>query len=283
MFVKEFLKLTRFEHAVMLAIAVLIGETLVLGHLPDFTLPILLSLLVPVFSEMGSFALNDYLDIETDKINKKKNRPLVSGTLSPQFAFNFAWFAIAISIILSFFINSFAFAIALVFNLLAIAYNYKLKDLPLVGNIYIGLSMAIPFVFGNFVVSNELNSIAIILALLGFISGLAREIVKSVQDVEGDRKARESKTLPIIIGEKPATYVAALLYLLFVPLTILPFIIGLKQSLPSILLVGIGDIMVIYIMVSLVSDQQAKTLKRARNLSLLALFIGLIGYLAAML
>jgi len=104
-----------------------------------------------------------------------------------------------------------------------------------------------------------------------------------VQDVEGDRKARESKTLPIIIGEKPATYVAALLYLLFVPLTILPFIIGLKQSLPSILLVGIGDIMVIYIMVSLVSDQQAKTLKRARNLSLLALFIGLIGYLAAML
>ncbi|MDO8553360.1 MAG: UbiA family prenyltransferase [Candidatus Micrarchaeota archaeon] len=283
MFVKEFLKLTRFEHAIMLAIAVFIGETIVLGHAPDFTLLILLSLLVPVFSEMGSFALNDYLDIETDKINKKKDRPLVSGTISPQFAFNFAWFAIIISIVLSFFINSFAFAIALVFNLLAIAYNYKLKDLPLLGNIYIGLSMAIPFIFGNFVVSDQLNSIAIILALLGFISGLAREIVKSVQDVEGDKKARSSRTLPIIIGEKPATYVAALLYMLFVPLTILPFILGLKQALPSILLVGIGDVMVIYMMVSIVSDQQAKTLKKARNLSLLALFIGLVGYLVAVL
>lgn len=283
MFIKEFLKLTRFEHAIMLAIAVIIAETIVLGGMPDFTLAIALSLLVPIFSEMGSFALNDHLDIETDRINKKTDRPLVSGTIQPQFAFNFGWFAIILSIVLSFFINYYAFAIALLFNILAVAYNYKLKDLPLAGNIYIAASMGIPFIFGNFVVSRELSAIAVVLALLGFLSGFAREIIKSVQDVEGDRKARASRTLPIIIGEKNSLLIAAFLYLVFVPFTFLPFIFGLNQSLAAIGTVSLADTIFIYMIISISRSQDAKTLKRARNLSLLALFIGLIGYLVAVI
>ena len=65
-FLKEFLKLTRFEHAIMLALAVLLSEIIVLGYFPLFSLIIILSLLVPIFSEMGSFALNDYLDINNN-------------------------------------------------------------------------------------------------------------------------------------------------------------------------------------------------------------------------
>lgn len=283
MLLKEFLKLTRFEHAIMLAVAVLIGETVVLGHMPKLTLSIILSLFVPIFSEMGSFSLNDYLDVESDRINKKTDRPLVAGTIKPQFAFNFACFAVIVSIALSFFINFNAFLIAVVFNLLAIAYNYKLKDLPLVGNAYIALSMAIPFIFGNFVVSNELDVLAVLIALLGFLSGLAREIVKSVQDMEGDKKARKSKTLPIIIGEKASLYSAAFLYMAFVPLTFLPFIYGLKQSINAILIVSLADILIIYVIISITGSHNSKTMKKARNISLLALFIGLVGYLVAVL
>ena len=139
---------------IMLAVAVFIGETVVLRSVPQLSLPIILSLLVPMLSEMGSFALNDYLDIETDRLNKKM-RPLVKGTISPGFALWFSVISLALSLVLAYFINTDAFFIALVFDALAIAYDWKLKDLPMLGNIYIGLSMAIPFIFGDFVVSDK--------------------------------------------------------------------------------------------------------------------------------
>jgi geranylgeranylglycerol-phosphate geranylgeranyltransferase len=281
--IPEFLKLTRFEHAVMLAIAVLIGETIALGGIPPLSPIIILSLLVPVFSEMASFSLNDYLDVESDRINKKMT-PLVRGAISKNFAFGFGWFALVLSTVFAYFINMPAFVIALVFNILAVAYNYKLKDLPLVGNIYIGLTMAIPFIFGNFVVSPQLNSTLLVLALLGFLSGLAREIIKSVQDMEGDRKARKSKTLPIIIGARNSILIAAFIYVIFIPLTFAPFVLfNLKLSMPAIAVISLADLGIIYIIISIARKDDAKTLKQARNVSLMALFLGLIGYLIAVL
>jgi len=279
---KELFLLTRFEHAFMLAIAVLIGEAIIIGNMPPISLVIALSLLVPVFSEMGSFALNDYLDIETDRQNRKTERPLVRGTISPAFALWFSIASLLLSMVLAFFINTTVFVIALSFNLLAVLYNWKLKDLPLIGNLYIALTMAIPFIFGNFVVSDTLSSIAIILASLGFLSGLAREIVKSVQDMEGDMKARESKTLPVIIGAQNSLLVASALYLVFVPLTFLPFQIGLKVTLLSGSLVMLADALIIYLVYLLISsNMDPSVLKIARNISLVSLFIGLLGLLVA--
>jgi geranylgeranylglycerol-phosphate geranylgeranyltransferase len=280
-FLSELMKLTRIEHAIMLALAVIIGESVVLGKIPDPHLLILLSVLVPIFSEMGSFALNDYLDIEADRKNEMNDRPLVKGTISPGFAVWFSAIALFLSTILALFININAFAIALVFNALAVAYNWKLKDLPLLGNIYIGFSMSIPFIFGNFVVANSLHPVAGILALLGFVAGLAREIVKSVEDVEGDMKARGSRTLPIVIGRKPALAIASLLYLIFVPLTLLPFFDGLSAGIPALVLVSAADIGILYIAVRLIISDDEKTIIDSRKKSLLFLFIGLIGLLIA--
>lgn len=279
-FLKDLWALTRFEHAIMLAIAVLIGETIILGGFPPITTIIILSLLVPIFSEVGSFALNDYLDLETDKINKKTDRPLVQGALSPKFALWFSIITILLSIILAWFINVYAFVIALVFNLLAILYNWKLKDLPLLGNLYIATTMAIPFIFGNFVVSTSLSKIAIILAALGFVAGLAREIVKSVQDVKGDVKARNSKTLPVIVGEKNALYLSYVLYLIFILLTILPFFHGLKINSYGTFLIAIADAGILYNIFLLVKTRDYRV---ARKISLVCLFIGLIGILLSVL
>jgi len=281
-FLKELFHLTRFEHAIMLAIAVLIGESIILGAMPPFSLVIVLSLLVPVFSEMGSFSLNDYLDIETDRQNKKTDRPLVRGTISPAFALWFSIASLLLSIVLAFFINASAFVIALAFNLLAVLYNWKLKDLPLIGNLYIALTMAIPFIFGNFVVSDTLPQLAIVLALLGFVSGLAREITKSVQDMEGDKAARKSRTLPMVIGAKPSIYTASILYLLFIPLSLFPFTKGLKLSFFSVALVALAECAILFCVYSMLKDMDdPKSLKKARNISLVALFIGLLGLLFA--
>ncbi|MFH0738052.1 MAG: UbiA family prenyltransferase [Candidatus Micrarchaeota archaeon] len=280
MFLNELFRLTRFEHALMLAFAVFIAETIVLGGIPPFTLPIILSLLVPVFSEMGSFALNDCLDVETDRANKKKDRPLVKGTISPAFAFRFAYASLAISVALAFFINYSVFFIALAFNLLAIAYNYKLKDLPAVGNIYIALTMAIPFIFGNCTITpGHMPPLTVALALLGFVAGFAREIIKSVQDMEGDAKARGSKTLPVVIGKRPALMIAIAMYLSFIPLSAAPFFLGLEAGLPPLVFVGAADILIL----AICAKSAKEDYRFARDASLAAFMLGLLGILLAAL
>ncbi|MFH1393636.1 MAG: UbiA family prenyltransferase [Candidatus Micrarchaeota archaeon] len=284
-FLKELYTLTRFEHALMLAIAVLIAIVIVQGGLPSCPC-ILLVLLVPIFSEMGSFALNDYLDIEADKANRMGGRPLVKGTLSPRFALQFSIVCLLGSTIIALFINPYAFVIALAFNVLAVLYNWKLKDLPLLGNIYIGTTMAIPFIFGNYVVSPQLSVMAVILALLGFVAGLAREIVKSVEDMEGDIKARASRTLPVIIGERPALIIAALLYLIFIALTAAPIAFGMKIAIiPAIIILAAdaGILIVAFRLLTMNKRNRGKALKDARKQSLAFLFLGLIGLLLASL
>lgn len=279
MFMMELFRLTRFEHALMLALAVLIAEMVVLGGLPPISLIIALSLLVPIFSETGSFALNDYLDIETDRLNKKKDRPLVKGSISPRFALYFSLASLAVSSALAFFINDIAFGIALAFNILAVIYNWKLKDLPLAGNAYIALTMAIPFIFGNAVVSQSLSPIILSLALMGFVAGLSREIIKTVQDVEGDVRARGSKTLPVIIGKGPSVALAILLYLLFIPLSALPFTLGLNPGIIPAALIAAADL----IIVAICLRTAKRDFKFARNASLLAFLLGMIGILVAAL
>jgi len=283
-FVSAFIRLTRFEHAIMLAIAVLIGETIVLGALPPATLLIILSLLIPIFSEMGSFALNDYLDVESDKLNKRNDRPIVSGEISPKFAYYFSIASLLLSVIFAYYCNVYAFIIALVFNIFAVLYNYKLKDLPLVGNIYIGLTMAIPFIFGSAIITNsfDFSPTIIVLFCMAFIAGVAREIIKSVQDMEGDKKARKSQTLPLVIGARKSILIACVLYLLFLPLTALPFIYGLKQNAIAMGLIVAADLGILYIIYLLLKKtENPKTFKIARDMSLACLFMGLVAYLIA--
>lgn len=80
-----FIRLTRIEHGFMLVVAVLIGEIVALRGFPPAGIA-LLSILPPFLIEIGSFAINDYFDIESDRKNKKSDRPLVTGELSPAFA-----------------------------------------------------------------------------------------------------------------------------------------------------------------------------------------------------
>ena len=279
----EFLKLVRIEHSIMLVIAVLIAEIIVLGGFPSLDYNFYLSLIAPFFIGMAAFALNDYLDIESDRINKKLDRPLINGAFSKEFVIIFCLTFYLVGIIISAFVDSWPipFIIVSSFAFLSLLYNYKLKDIALLGNIYIAFTMAVPFVYGNYIYSNDLNFTILILFIIAFFVGLAREIVKTIEDIEGDKKARKANTLPIKIGIKKSAYLASVFYILFICLTPLPFIYGLNIFLPSILLVGLCDIGFFYLASTTVKDQSQKFLKKSRNISLILLIIGLIALLLA--
>lgn len=279
----EYWKLFRFEHAVMLAVAVIIAEVIVLGAFPPLETLFFLTLIVPVFSGMGSFALNDYLDVEADRINRVKNRPLVEGTIEKETAAELSISCFAISIAAAFFINPPAFAIALAYNVLAILYNTKLKDLPLAGNAFIATTMGIPFIFGAYAYSASPSVAVLAIALLGFVSGLAREILKSVEDMEGDLKARGSRTLPILVGKGKSVTVSAILFIFFVPLTIIPFISGLELKILSGIFLFLADIAILAIAFQLFCKKDGEFLSKARKHSLAALFCGLLSLMLASL
>ena len=67
-----------------------------------------------------------------------------------------------------------------------------MKKVKLVGNFYIAYVMAIPFIFGGVSVLQtntyffQINPIIYVIALIAFLTGSGREIMKDVQDFEGD-------------------------------------------------------------------------------------------------
>ena len=108
------LKLTRIEHSIMLIIAVLASEIITNRTLPPYFI-LIMSFITPIFISMGSFAINDYFDIEVDRLNKKTNRPLVNKSITPKSAFYIAIVSFFIGVFASIFISGGAFAIALIF------------------------------------------------------------------------------------------------------------------------------------------------------------------------
>ena len=281
--ISSYVRLFRIEHALMLAVAVLLGE-LLSGALPALPL-IICSLAVPVFIEMGSFALNDCFDVKTDKANKRHDRPIASGEISPSRALIAAAACYLVGIAAALPLPPAALYITLIFAALSIAYNSKLKELPLVGNIYIAASMAIPFLFGSLVVAPGISSYIWAIALVAFVAGLGREIIKSAEDMEGDVLHRNARTLPVVIGKKNALLIAALLYALLVPLSLAPFALGLRANILSLGLVLLTafSFAAMAILAARATEKDHVALISLRKTSLLALGAGLAGYAASLL
>ncbi len=278
---KSLAKLTRIEHSFMLVVAVLAGE-LISGRLPALV-PLLLSFITPIFISMGSFAINDYFDVESDRLNKRYDRPIVSGKITKKEALFVASASFATGMIASAFINAYAFIIAVVFGLLAILYSYRLKDLLLLGNIDIALSMAIPFIYGNFVVSSSLTPNIILISFVVFLSGLAREIHGMIRDYEGDKKARKTKNLIRYFGDKKSAYMAFVLYMEAIAISIFmffyekPFLFNIAYIAPILVV----DSMLIYVSYAYLFKKGVSFYRFTRNLSLGAMALAIFAYLVA--
>ena len=80
-----------------------------------------------------------------------------------------------------------------------ILYEIILKRIPLIGNIVISSLVGIVFVFIEAGLTNKIDTTYPIM-ILAFNLNLIREIIKDIQDLEGD-KLYNMKTLPIILGK----------------------------------------------------------------------------------
>ena len=285
---KAIWELMRLEHGVMIFIAILIGSIIALNgeKLPEVK-NLFLTFFTALFLEASTFALNDYYDLEIDKKNKRTDRPLVRGDLSPNTALILFFVFFPLGIICSYFVNQACFIIALITALFAILYDAKMKKVKLVGNFYIAYVMAIPFIFGGASVIEgdslffEIHPAIYIIAFIAFLAGSGREIMKDVMDFEGDRESGV-KSFPKYIGTQKSNIIAASFYIAAVALSFLPFFMEkfgvYYQNIYYLLLVLVTDTMLLATSLHLIFKKKPH-MKLYRNMSLIAIFIGLIAFL----
>ena len=270
-----FARLTRIEHAFLLALAVIAGALLTTKTL-DWN-QVALGVACVFFIEIGAFALNDLLDLKADKANKRKDRPLVTGQATPRQAMLIYKTSLPLGVLFAALANTNAFIIATAFAILSVAYSYSLKNLPAVGNAFIALAMAVPFVFGNYLVSSQTSLAALMLASIAFVFGFGREIAKSIQDVQGDKKAGR-KTLPVVVGVEQSKYYASYFLMLGIFMAVIPFLQIPEFYYDPFYAVFwiVTDALVAY---AIYLTLTLKNFKLVRNLTLAAQLTGLLGFL----
>ncbi|WP_265111201.1 geranylgeranylglycerol-phosphate geranylgeranyltransferase [Halosolutus halophilus] len=164
-------------------------------------------------------AINDYFDRDIDRINQP-DRAIPRGAVSPRgaLAFSIVLFLGAVALALT--LPALAIAIAAINLVALVAYTEVFKGLPGVGNALVAYLVGSTFLFGAAAVGNVAS--AIVLFLLAAVATLTREIIKDVEDLEGDRE-EGLNTLPIAIGERRALVVATALLVLAVLASPIPY------------------------------------------------------------
>jgi geranylgeranylglycerol-phosphate geranylgeranyltransferase len=230
---KSIWELTRLEHGLMYGLGVLIGIIVADGRifvpasidgLSVFTLTdgAIFGFLTALFIQAGTFALNDYCDLESDSANRRMDRPLVRGELTRREALLIALLATAFGIIAASFLHPLLFALALLSAVLGVLYDVKMKEFFGVSNVYIALTMAIPFIFGGLIVEpTRIDLILLVLAAMAFVAGFGREVMKDIADLRGDA-LRDVKSFARIYGVKIASRVVVGSYSLAILLSVIP-------------------------------------------------------------
>ena len=211
-----YLALIRPGNAILTAIAVIAGAFIAAGpDIVNFQLEIAICCISAMMLVGGGNALNDYNDRESDKENHP-NRPIPSGQINAETALNYAQLLLGGGLIILIFTldNKMPFVIALLGMLTLVAYENGLKAAGITGNIAVGFMSGAVFLYAGMAVNNPGPTIWMF--GLAFLATISREIVKDIQDLEGDRDRR---TLPSRIGISYSLNIAILILLIAIGLS----------------------------------------------------------------
>jgi geranylgeranylglycerol-phosphate geranylgeranyltransferase len=200
-------------------VGVLIGALVGVGtdaFSQQFSFNIIVGSVIVYFFMAAGNMMNDYFDRNLDRINHPE-RPIPSGDLQASSVRNSAIFIFVLLIILGLLVNFMMFIILIVSIVLMLGYEVSLKSRGLVGNITISILVGLLFMFGAAAVSEY--GVVIFLSLLAFLATLTREIVKDIQDIEGDI---DRKTVPKKIGIRNACILAIIILVIAIIFSPIP-------------------------------------------------------------
>ncbi|MFK5857406.1 MAG: geranylgeranylglycerol-phosphate geranylgeranyltransferase [Bacteroidota bacterium] len=158
---------------------------------------------------VGGYIINDVFDIHADGVNKKNSSP-VGNSISIETANILYWVftivGVLLGVLLSYLVNQINFGLIFLFSAgLLWFYSQKYQCLPLVGNIVVAflsaLSFGLVWLFEFYALSSNaevfvavqskfslVNRLVVIYMGFAFVVSLLREVVKDIEDYEGDNR-----------------------------------------------------------------------------------------------
>lgn len=255
--IKPYLQLLRVGNLTFVAILLYVMEKWVATPLlqleqfcelmPWWVLTLLIVSVVGIAA--GGYVINDYFDVKIDRINRPDNL-VVTRIISRDAAMNLFYGLTAVGVIAGTVVAWWAHSWTLLFTYIVIPgllwfYSASYKRMFLVGNLVVAFASAIvPLLVAianadylHHLYQNALAYSPIVGELYVWTGGFAafaflltwvREIVKDIEDIEGDREM-ECRTLPIVWGDKVAKIIATILLvaiatlIVYILFAVLPF------------------------------------------------------------
>ena len=227
----DFLRLVRWKNLVIIVLTqYLIRYTLLIPFVELLSLndiQFLLLVISTILVASAGYIINDYFDIKVDQLNDRK--VIVGRTIKRREAmalhFLFSGIGVSIGFYLGFKVGMWNLGFINLFSAVALwLYSTNYKRNYLTGNLLISLLSALVLLIVALydiipvIEQNDINSIVVFkiicfYAAFAFITTLIREIVKDLEDLEGDQKMGY-QTYAIISGKKKAKNIVLFLSLI---------------------------------------------------------------------
>lgn len=273
---KAIIQLFRPDLSIAAGICVIVGEILALGHIPQLY-QVLTGFGVGFFISGSVLCLNDYFDLEIDKINAP-SRPLPSGLVKPFLVIILSAITAVIGLILALSISLAALTLATAMWIIGFLYNWKLKRTGLLGNLMVSSSVALTFVFGSLVVGNPWNAAVWVFSAIAFFIDLGEEIAVDAMDMEGD-KTINSQSLAIKYGQSIALKISSVLFAIVVLISLIPLIMG-WLGLNYLLMILFMDSIIIFSTFKLIKSPVMDEKRKYARFIYLGATLGLLAFIA---
>ncbi len=274
--VRGMVQILRPELPFAAGVCVILGEVVALGALPPIRQAVL-GFLCGFFISGSAIVLNDYFDLEVDRVNTPE-RPLPSGLISPREAILLAILTALIGLGAAWLLGVSAFILCFLFWGIGCLYNWKFKEAGLLGNLMVSANVGFTFLLGGIAAGQPWDGMVWCFALMAFLIDLGEEIAGDAMDIEGD-KMRGSRSIGIVHGRKFALRISASLFSLVILISWIPVLWG-WAGISYMILIAVTDLLIVVYTVRLLQSRTPEEGRKAmRGIYLGALF----GVLAAIL
>jgi 4-hydroxybenzoate polyprenyltransferase len=294
----KFLKLIRYQNLLIIALVQAVFHFGFLKQQDELILALndvefVLLIIATVCIAAAGYIINNIVDQETDTISKPE-KVIVGKHISEKAAYNYYLAFNIVGVILGFFVANIIFkesfaAIFIVVSFVLYLYATQFKQSLLAGNFLVSFLVAFSIILvgvfdlypvitpDNRQFLNVLFQIILDYALFAFLLTFIREVVKDIEDYEGDLKTGMN-TLPIVIGKEKTQKI--IFGLSFIPLFALLYYLNANfTNLEYVIYYTLGLVVapMLYFIVKL---WQAKTQKDFNHLSTVLKFIMITGILS---
>jgi len=264
-----YVELLRPINGLIAFISVFLGAVFANGSFTSSTLIVAISAFLVL---SAGNAINDFCDYQIDGINKPM-RPIPSQRIQRQHALMFSLILLLIGLLLGFFTDSIqAIVIVTIVSITLFLYAVWLKKTPLIGNVVVGALTGVTFIAGGVTVRSMKG--AIVPAAFAFLFTTAREIIKDIEDIEGD-VALGAGTIAVRWGKQVAALVASVFMLALIFFSLVPYLLGLFSWIYLVMVTVGVDFVLIFLLVQLWRDTSKENCAKIQQWMKLDIFVGL--------